>query len=77
MATDANHRYIIGVILILRLCPLLIPRAGHPGNYDIVKIRIDGAIANVTEPIPENDPIVDTFFRMKTEGNIIPAYVIE
>lgn len=80
VATDQLHKYIIGIIIEAHyLCALIAvidettDRWGRP-NMGKVKIRIDGEIANVTEPIEKNDPL-NHLYGSKEMPPLVAAHI--
>lgn len=73
--------YIIGVIVFGEFCPLMIPKPDRPldynemsaRNYDKVKVRVNGTIANVTVPISNEDPLNDRFGKRVPSKYILRA----
>ncbi|XP_033231006.1 uncharacterized protein LOC117182089 [Belonocnema kinseyi] len=82
VVTDKNHEYIIGIIPYHDFCPLMVHKKNHyipqseihnPVHYEKVKVLINGLIANVTVPIPQNDNLNKKFFKPVKPTRIIPA----
>ncbi|XP_033211529.1 uncharacterized protein LOC117169316 isoform X2 [Belonocnema kinseyi] len=71
---DENRQYIIGVKQFRRLCPLLIQP--EPMEFKHVKVRLDGGpVANVTEEIPEGDPLKNKFWKKPKQLPLINAEI--
>lgn len=80
MGTDKDHKYIIGIIIPAipifgTLYPLLGRREDLHNQLERVKIRIDGSIANVTEPIYEWDRLNDLFGQKFGSEHIVSVEV--